>query len=87
MDHVDVDDRVRPIHRPGVRRGGVEPQRRQQVRQGGVVAPGGDAGQGLRRRIGWLPLQAGQGGSVVDGMLAGTGGDFQHEAAMGQAGL
>jgi hypothetical protein len=87
MDHVDVDDCVRPIDRPCVRRGRIEPQRRQQVRQGGMVAPGGNAGKGLRRGISRLPLQAGQGGSIVDGMLAGTGGDLQHEAAIGQAGF
>jgi hypothetical protein len=87
MDHVDVDDRIRPRHRPFVGRGRVERQRRQQVRQSDLGPPGFDAGKRLGRGIGGLPLQAGQGGGVVDGMLAGAGGDLQHEAAIGQTGF
>jgi hypothetical protein len=87
MDHVDVDDRIRVLDRPFVRRGRVEPQRRQQVRQSDLGPPGFDAGKRLGRGVRWLPLQAGQGGGVVDGVLARTGGNFQHQAVAGQAGF
>jgi hypothetical protein len=72
VDHVDIDHRVGALDRPGVRLGGVEPQRRHEVRQARVVAPGGDAGQGVGIGIGGLPGQMGQGGGVVGRVLAGA---------------
>jgi hypothetical protein len=49
-------------------------QRRAQVGQAGLVAPGGDAGHRVGADVGRLPGQAGQGGGEVDRVLAAAAG-------------
>jgi hypothetical protein len=87
VDHVDVDDGIGPLDRPCVREGSVKLQWREQVGQSSMLAPSRDTGQGTRIRVGRLPLQVRQGGGVIDGMFAGAGRDFQHDAALRQSGL
>ena len=65
MDHVDADDRVGLVDRPGVVVD-VEAAGRGEVREGGLVGVGGDAGEGERVGVGGLPGEAGE-GAAQDG--------------------
>jgi phospholipase/carboxylesterase len=87
VDHIDVDDGVCVTNRPTIRIGRIEPQRRAQVRQACVIAPGGDAGQRFRVGIGWLPMQVRESGSINGGVFASPRGDLQNHSGVRQAGF
>ena len=75
-----ADDRVGALDRPR-RRGDVERERRQEVRQAGVGAMSRDARERFRIAIGRLPGQPRQRGRAMHGMLAGAARDLEHRPA------
>jgi len=79
VDHVDADYGLGTFDGPALF-GGIEAQRRQQVRRSFRLAPCRDRGQRLLVGVARLPLQVGHCLREMDGMFAGARGDLQHEA-------
>ena len=83
VDHVDRDDHVGMLDGPG-RPCHVEFQRRQEVRQLGCGAMSRDASECARIQVRRLPVQAGQPGREVNGVLAAPARNLEHSPARRQ---